>query len=141
MSPILSAAIVLVLAAIGFGLMYRHLRASQNAMDTSRRNLRLALKGTGEAIWVWHLDTQEIGQVGFEPLVEGEFPSRINAIEFIQVFIHPEDASLFHEAIDSHLQGATQSFDVTYRLRHFNLGWIWVNSRGRVVEYDTQGKP
>jgi len=56
---------------------------------------RLALIGSGEAIWTWRLDTQEISQFGFEPLVEGHFPETINAIEFIQVFIHPEDAPDF----------------------------------------------
>ena len=115
--------------------------AMMQTIGTQKNDLRLALKGTGEAIWTWRLDTQEISQIGFEPLVEGQFPGVINAIEFIQVFIHPDDALDFHNAINCHLQGDTASFEVTYRLRHYSQGWIWINSRGRVVEYDINDNP
>ena len=109
--------------------------------EIHKQDLRLALKGTGEAIWTWRLDTQEISQSGFEPLVEGQFPSTLNAIEFIQVFIHPEDAPDFHDAINNHLQGNTSSFNVICRFRHYSKGWIWINSRGRVVERDANNNP
>ena len=111
------------------------------AINTRHDDLRLALKGTGEAIWTWRLDTQELTQVGFEPLIDGHFPDIINAIEFIQIYIHPEDAPDFHKAINNHLQGQNTDFEVSYRLRHYSQGWIWITSRGRVVEYDANNNP
>ena len=50
--------------------------AMQQTIGTQKNDLQLALRGTGEAIWTWRLDTQEITQVGFEPLVEGQFRQR-----------------------------------------------------------------
>ncbi|HWR96372.1 MAG TPA: EAL domain-containing protein, partial [Arenimonas sp.] len=130
------------LILFGFVWLARKREAGMlQTLSTQKDDLRLALKGTGEAIWTWRLDTQEISQVGFEPLVEGQFPATINAIEFIQVFIHPEDAPDFHQAINDHLQGQSSSFEVTYRLRHYSQGWIWITSRGRVVEYDMHNNP
>ena len=111
------------------------------AINTRHDDLRQALKGTGEAIWTWRLDTQELTQVGFEPLIDGHFPEIINAIEFIQIYIHPEDAPDFHQAINNHLQGQNTDFEVSYRLRHYSQGWIWITSRGRVVEYDANNNP
>ena len=111
------------------------------AINTRHDDLRQALKGTGEAIWTWRLDTQELTQVGFEPLIDGHFPEIINAIEFIQIYIHPEDAPDFHQAINNHLQGQNTDFEVSYRLRHYSQGWIWITSRGRVVEYDSNNNP
>ena len=111
------------------------------AINTRHDDLRQALKGTGEAIWTWRLDTQELTQVGFEPLIDGHFPEVINAIEFIQIYIHPEDAPDFHQAINNHLQGQNTDFEVSYRLRHYSQGWIWITSRGRVVEYDANNNP
>lgn len=139
----------LLILSIGFSLILfgfvwltkKREAQMQEAIATQKDDLRLALKGTGEAIWTWRLDTQEINQVGFEPLVEGFFPQTINAIEFITVYIHPEDALVFHEAINSHLQGQTNGFEVSYRLRHYSEGWIWITSRGRVVEYDAHSHP
>ncbi len=136
--------ICIAFSLILFGFIWLYIKRSTALMqkiNTHKQDLRLALKGTGEAIWTWRLDTQEINQVGFEPLVEGQFPSTLNAIEFIQVFIHPEDAPDFHEAINNHLRGDNDSFNVNYRLRHYSQGWIWVNSRGRVVERDENENP
>jgi diguanylate cyclase (GGDEF)-like protein/PAS domain S-box-containing protein len=130
-----------IAAWLGIWLVKRREKQLLSAIDNRHNDLRMALRGTGEAMWTWHLDTQEITQVGFEPLVEGQFPSRINAIEFIQVFIHPEDAPDFHEAIESHLHGTSPWFEVRYRLRHYRHGWIWVTTRGRVVERDGNGNP
>ncbi len=113
----------------------------QQGIRNREDDLRLALKGTGEAIWSWRLDTQEISQVGFEPLIEGHFPDIINAIEFIHIYIHPEDAPDFHQAINNHLQGQNASFEVSYRIRHYRLEWLWITSRGRVVEYDSNDNP
>jgi diguanylate cyclase (GGDEF)-like protein/PAS domain S-box-containing protein len=104
-------------------------------------DFNLALKGSGEAIWTWRLDTQEICQFGFEPLVDGHFAETINAIEFIQVFINPEDAPDFHEAINNHILGESDSFNVNYRLRHYSKGWTWINSQGRIVERDKNNNP
>jgi len=115
-------------AAAAFWLRRQYL-AQQDALEKNRHDLSLALRGTGEAIWTWHLDTQEISQVGFEPLTEGHFPARVNAIEFIQVFIHPEDAPDFQDAVDKHLQGLTPHFEVSYRLRHYKQGWVWISTR------------
>ncbi|HWS41296.1 MAG TPA: EAL domain-containing protein, partial [Arenimonas sp.] len=136
--------ICIAFSLILFGFIWLYVKRSTamlQRINSHKRDLRLALMGTGEAIWTWRLDTQEISQVGFEPLVEGQFPATINAIEFIQVFIHPEDAPDFHEAINNHLRGDNNSFNVSYRLRHYSEGWMWVNSRGRVVERDEQNNP
>ncbi|MFM6987472.1 MAG: putative bifunctional diguanylate cyclase/phosphodiesterase [Arenimonas sp.] len=139
----------LLIVCIGFTLVLlaftwlikRRAAAILERVDGQRAELRLALRGTGEAAWVWHLDTQEMSQIGFEPLVEGSFPARLNAIEFIQVYIHPEDAPEFQAAVENHLRGETSDIDVDYRLRHYRAGWVRVHARGRVVEHDGLGNP
>ncbi len=64
------------LILFGFIWLARKREAAMlQTIGTQKNDLSLALKGTGEAIWTWRLDTQEISQVGFEPLVEGQFPA------------------------------------------------------------------
>lgn len=118
----------------------RELETSQ-IQATQNQDLCTALKGTDEAIWIWHLDSQEIRNHGFESLVGGTFPDTINALEFIQVFIHLDDALGFQQAINNHLQGLTDTFEVSYRLRHYNRSWIWVTSRGQISGTDVNKNP
>lgn len=124
-----------------YWLIQRRDRLVNQKKIALHNDFNLALKGSGEAIWTWRLDTQEICQFGFEPLVDGHFSETINAIEFIQVFINPEDAPDFHEAINTHIRGESDSFNVNYRLRHYSEGWTWINSRGRIVERDKNNNP
>ena len=124
-----------------YWLIQKHSVLAHQKNIAFHNDFNLALKGSGEAIWTWRLDTQEICQFGFGPLVDGHFSETINAIEFIQVFINPEDAPDFHEAINNHIRGESDSFNVNYRIRHYSKGWTWITSRGRIVERDKNNNP
>lgn len=124
-----------------YWLIQKHSVLAHQKNIAFHNDFNLALEGSGEAIWTWRLDTQEICQFGFGPLVDGHFSETINAIEFIQVFINPEDAPDFHEAINNHIRGESDSFNVNYRIRHYSKGWTWITSRGRIVERDKNNNP
>ncbi|MBU0595840.1 PAS domain S-box protein, partial [Candidatus Bipolaricaulota bacterium] len=40
-----------------------------------------------------------------------------------------------------HLEGKTDSYETEHRVRHKSGGWVWVLSRGRVIERNADGKP
>lgn len=136
---IVSAGIV-ALCMSAFRIL-RHVQVQQSELDKFRYDLSLALQGADEAAWTWHLDTQEFSQIGFEMLTEGDFPARMNAIAFIQTFVHPEDAPNFQKNLDNLLHGKIERLEVNYRLRHRNRKWTWVATSGRITASDSQGNP
>jgi diguanylate cyclase (GGDEF)-like protein/PAS domain S-box-containing protein len=55
--------------------------------------------------------------------------------------IHPDDLPLTLHAMQAHLDGETPSYRVEYRARHFDGRWIWLSSKGKVVQFSQEGKP
>ena len=55
--------------------------------------------------------------------------------------IHPADLPRVEHALAVHLNGQRASFESEHRLRRENGDWVWVLSRGRIVERDALGRP
>ncbi len=63
------------------------------------------------------------------------------SVAFWQSLTHPEDRATVQSAVLAYLQGASPFYECEYRMRHHDGHWVWVQSRGRVVERDAQGRP
>ncbi len=61
--------------------------------------------------------------------------------ELWQRMVHRDDWPAVKEASEAYLRGDTPSYRCEYRLRHKDGHWIWVLSRGRVMERDAEGLP
>lgn len=55
--------------------------------------------------------------------------------------IHPDDLTATLQAMRAHLSGQATAYEVDYRARHTNGQWIWLSSRGKVVQFDREGNP
>ncbi len=55
--------------------------------------------------------------------------------------IHPEDQQIISRQLEDHFARKTDNFEVEVRVKHKNGNWIWVQSRGCVLNYDKQEKP
>jgi len=129
------------------GLLYSHLRdirhrkKAEEAVRLSERRLSLAMQATNQGWFDMNVQTGEVHVspeytriLGYEP---AEFSS---SFDTWLDNVHPEDQEavkgVFLECLKS---GETQIMD--YRRRHKSGNWVWLRSIGKVVEYDTQGKP
>ncbi|MDR2460958.1 MAG: PAS domain-containing protein [Deltaproteobacteria bacterium] len=52
----------------------------------------------------------------------------------------PEDLESANKAVDDHCKGITPVYQADFRMRHRDGSIIWAQDRGRVVEYDPNGK-
>jgi PAS domain S-box-containing protein len=55
--------------------------------------------------------------------------------------VHPDDFERVRLATKAHLDGHTERFEDTYRMRHADGHWVWILDRGQVLERDAQGAP
>jgi signal transduction histidine kinase len=55
--------------------------------------------------------------------------------------LHPEDRERAVQALRNHLRGETDNYEAEFRLRNNDNQWQWIHARGKIIEYDTDGKP
>ncbi len=108
----------------------------------SEIRLRLALEAAGVMVWEWDLKTgraiweeTHTGMLGYEP---NELKPSVRTWKR---HVHPDEWEKVSEALNKHLSGRLPSFDVEYRVRNKAGQFIWIQSRGKVVEHDKDGKP
>ncbi|GGB56980.1 sensor domain-containing diguanylate cyclase [Shewanella inventionis] len=105
--------------------------------------LNAALDGTGLCLWEQHIPTgnltifnQQWGHLlGF---TRQELPAHIDSWKNN---LHPEDKAWVIEAFEDHVAGKAETYQAVHRMTHKDGSITWVSDRGRVIEYDINGKP
>jgi PAS domain S-box-containing protein len=115
-------------------------RAEEELKD-NREQLSLVVEGAKAGIWDWdmienqvHLDRRWKEMLGYE---EHEVNSEV--IEWRKLW-HPEDVSHIELAMQNHLDGKTEKFEVEYRLRHRDGTYRWILTNGKLTR-DQDGRP
>jgi PAS domain S-box-containing protein len=55
--------------------------------------------------------------------------------------IHPDDRASMQAVVEQPHDGRDQPFDIRMRLAHRGGGWVWVQNRGRVLDWDEHDRP
>lgn len=114
----------------------RHHRELRDRED----RLRLALWGSGDEFWDWDMRAHTIYRVGADQLIGGRREEAISAEDWKNHAVHPDDLALVEQRLFDHIDGEKRFFESEHRIRNVNGDWIWVLSRGKVVELDEHGK-
>lgn len=120
---------------------YEQANLARAALQTSETRLRLALEGTTDGIWDVHTGSREaycsprwFEILGYEP---DAFPVTIDSW---RALIHPEDREHV-ERVYAHALASNEPFAIEFRMQSENGRWLWVLSRGKVVETTADGRP
>jgi len=63
------------------------------------------------------------------------------SIETWMKFAHPDDLEESGILLNKHFMSEIDYYYFESRIKHKNLGWIWVLDRGKVVSWTEDGKP
>ncbi len=117
-------------------------KQSERKYRESRQQLAMALESANMGVWAVDLttgrqsiDVRAAEIAGYSP---GEFSG---TAEEWRSLVHPDDHGAVAEAIRSHLDGESPSYDAEYRLRHRDGRYVWVHSAGRIATRDRDGSP
>lgn len=130
----------------GIVLVFRDISVEytmRKALQSEKTRSLNVIEGTNAGTWEWCIDTDEMvinerwaDIIGYsleelEPIT----------VETWRKHVHPEDLRAAEAELRKHFSGATGTYDVEFRQPHKNGGWVWVNARGKVVEWDENGSP
>jgi len=114
----------------------------EDALKESQERLDLATTVTNDGIWDWNIPSGEVYfdktyylMAGYEP---DEFPHRL---EEFQKRVHPEYIDYVMDQAHKHFEGEIEKFDVEFRFKRKDGGWMWIKGKGQIVERSENGEP
>ncbi len=117
-------------------------RRTQEALLEREDRLSKTMLAANDGMWDWDLTTNE---VYFDPRYYemagyqvDAFPHRFEAFE---QRVHPDDLAHVMEQAERHLKGEIDRFEVEFRFRKQDGSWLWILTRGIIVEQDNDGTP
>ena len=112
----------------------------EEELKEREENLSMALEGA--ELGVWHWDTtqrvvtmekgwgKQFSQESGESITQEIFLSRL----------HPNEMKMLSEAFKAHLCGETNAIHVRHRLKSLQGTWHWMSTRGKAVEFSSNGR-
>jgi PAS domain S-box-containing protein len=118
-------------------------KKSELALRESERRLELALEGADLGFWDRDLVAGTVRFSSRWVTMLGHDPSTFEAsMAAWERLVHPEDLPAMQAAWKAHFEdGIRPNYESIHRLQTRTEGWIWVVSRGRIVERDAAGRP
>ncbi|TGM79746.1 PAS domain-containing hybrid sensor histidine kinase/response regulator [Leptospira bouyouniensis] len=127
---------------LGIGIDISSQKATEEALRESERRWQFALEGSGDGIWDWNAETDQVyfsnqwkAMLGFS---ESEIGTDISEWE---KRVHPEDLNDCLEALEKHYRGETNIYMSEHRMLCKDGTYKWILDRGKVIERTVDGKP
>jgi diguanylate cyclase (GGDEF)-like protein/PAS domain S-box-containing protein len=103
--------------------------------------LKLSLWGSGDEFWDWDIRSNRLYRLGAEQLLGPGADTELDTEDFRSRAVHPDDIRRLQQIMQAHIAGRTEFFESEHRVRRGDGQWVWVRSRGKVVERDANGTP
>jgi PAS domain S-box-containing protein len=118
-------------------------KQAEEALKNEKRRLAVILIGTGAGTWEWNIQT---GETVFNEQWANIFGYTLEELAPVSIdtwvkFTHPDDLKYSAEKLEKHFKGELDYYECEARMKHKNGDWIWVLDRGRINEWDVDGKP
>jgi PAS domain S-box-containing protein len=112
----------------------RRVAERTEALQTSEERWQLVLRGTNDGIWDWDLQTNKVFFSSRWKQMRGFMDAEISdSPEECLKRIHPEDYDRLMAAVDDHLAGRTEFFEIEYRAQRRDGSYMWVLDRAQAV--------
>jgi diguanylate cyclase (GGDEF)-like protein/PAS domain S-box-containing protein len=118
-------------------------RAGEATLAEERRVLAGVIEATEVATWEWDVANGDIQINERWAAVLGYTAQELQPvnIERFRSLLHPDDSELVNASLREHFAGRTPLYDCEIRMRHRDGHWIWLQTRGRVLDRAADGSP
>ncbi len=130
--------------------MSRRDPATEHSIDAAlrditeqHRRLEMIIEGTAAGTWEWNIQAAQMRINERWAQIVGYTRDELAPItpETFFRLVHPDDLDKSNALLNAHLEGRSAHYDSLCRMRHKDGHWVWVQDRGRVYEWDAQGRP
>lgn len=112
----------------------------RSATPPLHQDYEAALRNARIAYWRWHVPSGVVQYSDIWGATLGMDPEKIEpTISLWKERVHPEDFDSLIRNLDRCLRGEAASFEAEYRMRHPELDWVWVWSKGTVLTQTPDG--
>ena len=114
----------------------------EGQLQESENRFRLALDAASDGLWDRNLVTDQVhyGANWYKLLGYTEEDAQLGTITW-ESLLHPEEAEKAKSAVQDYIGGRTRNLRQEFRLRNKKGEWQWVLSKGKIVEWDENGRP
>ena len=118
-------------------------KRQSSELNISQQRLANIIKNINAGTWDWNL---QIGEIFFNKRTAEIIGRGLEEISPVSIrtwekFIHPEDLAIFNNQLNKILTDKTDYFDAEMRLKHKGGNWVYVQNRGKVISWTSEGKP
>ncbi|MGM0690463.1 MAG: PAS domain S-box protein, partial [Pseudomonadota bacterium] len=108
-----------------------------------RRRLESILSGTDAGTWEWDLNSNAltVNDRWLTLIGHAESDTHQVTIDDWRALVHPEDLGIANARLAGHIAGDTPYYEVEFRMRHSEGHWVWILSRGKIIDRNEQGAP
>lgn len=117
-------------------------KKAEEALRLSEQRWQFALEGNGDGVWDWNILTNEVFWSKQRKRIVGlSEDEEVDSLSLWEASLHPDDREMVLSDLERHLQGETQYYQAEYRVRCKDGAYKWVLDRGKVIEWDGDGRP
>lgn len=117
------------------------LKLAHEKLRRMSERLKLAIEGTGQGIWDWHIPSNTyVFSGGLGAILAGEDDATRAAVDW-EKLVHPEDLQRVLSTFQDALEDKVPVYECEYRLRDKDGRWRWIWAHGVIAERDEKGKP
>ena len=119
-----------------------HIKCEKELRE-ERDRLSKYIESSRIGTWQWNIQTDELTVNERWTEILGYTLDELApiSIQTRNEFVHPDDLKKSYDLLLLHFSKSIEYFDAECRMKHKNGSWIWVHNRGKVTEWDTDGKP
>ena len=118
------------------------MKRTEQALRDAETLWRFALEGAGHGVWDWHIPSNRVYYSSQWKRMLGYGEEEIeNRYEEWESRVHPEDLPKALKAVEDLLSNRVELYHCEHRLRCKDGSYRWILDRGKVMEWDSEGKP
>lgn len=107
----------------------------------AQSRLESSLDVANVGFWEWRVDEDwSYESKQWFKMLGRDKEDYLHSTEFFHGLIHPDDEPRMRKILDEVAEGKRQEIEEEFRLKHLAGHWEWIMARGRIIEYQKDGR-